>query len=183
MGLPARRALVLRPSPRPARHIRVRHNHGPWSEWGTQGYPGWNMETGWTWFDHRILAGDSDGPNVYEVAPETFTDDGFRTIFRIVTGIVSVRGRDKSLDVGALRITASVGASTATSATLNLRYSDDQGNTWSDATALELIAGEFNQSLDFRSLGTIFAPGRVFEVSDDGGLVRIDDATLDVGDE
>jgi hypothetical protein len=59
--------------------------------------------------------------------------------------------------------------------TLVLRFSDDNGKTWSASFEIELTADE-KQQLDFRSLGKVGFPGRIFEFSDTAGLLRIDGA-------
>ena len=154
-----------------------------WSNWITQGFPTWNMEHGWTWYSGRIVGAAEDGPSVFELDANVFTDEGFRNMIRTVTGLVSLRGRGSSIEVGALRITASVAGTETASPTITLRYSDDDGKTFEDPETIPLTAGESEQSYDFRSLGTIFPPGRIFEITDNGGVVTISDATLDIGDE
>lgn len=42
--------------------------------------------------------------------------------------------------------------------TVTLKYSDDAGNTYRDAGAIEVIEGEYNQNLAWRSLGMIRLP-------------------------
>jgi hypothetical protein len=158
---------------------------GRWSKWHTQGYQGqWNAENGIYWYDGRYVAASIQDPTVVELNFDSQFDDGFRTIQRVVTGLVSLRHRDQNLDVGALHVDASVGAPTYTipnppGPRMRLRYSDDEGNTWSDYDDVSLAVGDFNQDVQWRSLGTIFAPGRIFEITDDGGVIRIDGATID----
>jgi hypothetical protein len=63
-------------------------------------------------------------------------------------------------------------------ATLTLRFSDDQGKTWSADYVVTLTQGDYKGEIAYRSLGSFMAPGRIFELSDIGGLIRIDGADL-----
>lgn len=158
-----------------------------WSQWSTQGYaPLWNAELGIYWYDGRYVAADIQGPAVVELDFDSQLDDDFRSIQRVVTAIVTLRHRAQNLAVGALHLDASTGAPSYNGpnppgAQISLRYSDDEGVTWTEYDPVDLVDGVYNQDVQWRSLGTIFAPGRVFEVSDEGGTVRIDGAQLDVG--
>jgi hypothetical protein len=158
---------------------------GRWSKWYTQGFGSlWNAENGIYWYDGRYVAASIQDPTVVEMDFNSEFDDGFRTIQRVVTGLITLKHRDQTLDVGALHIDASVGAPSFTlpnppGPRMRLRYSDDEGNSWSDYENVSLVVGEYNQDVQWRSLGTVFAPGRIFEISDDGGVVRIDGAWID----
>jgi hypothetical protein len=61
-----------------------------------------------------------------------------------------------------------------------MRFSDDEGQTWSSVYSRVLIADDFDQPLRFRSLGRIRSPGRLWEISDRGGLVLIEGADADL---
>ena len=39
---------------------------------------------------------------------------------------------------------------------------------------IQLTEGAFDTEIAWRSLGSFMAPGRIFELSDSGGLIRID---------
>lgn len=150
-----------------------------WQQWRTAGLPTWNMEHGVTW-NRRVVAGDNQNPTLWALDPRSFLDDDYKGITRTVTGGFNVRTRD-SYPVGALRVTASLGAPQIVDATLTMRYSDDDGKTWSRTWSMVIEAGKFRQDLSFRSLGSMRAPGRIFELTDNGGLARIDGADADIG--
>ncbi len=67
--------------------------------------------------------------------------------------------------------------------TVKLSFSDDQGKTFTDAEILTLTNGDFTQRLDWRSLGTMQAPQRIFKITDTGAIARIDGADAEVGEE
>lgn len=161
---------------------------GRWSHWYTQGFSGqWNAEIGIYWYDGRYVAATIQDPLVVEMDFDSEFDDGFRTIYRTVTGLVTLKHRDKNIEVGALHLDASVGAPSyelpnPPGPRIGMRYSDDEGQTWTEFEYVSLTVGEYAQDVQWRSLGTIFAPGRIFQISDEGGVVRIDGATIDTGD-
>lgn len=92
---------------------------------------------------------------------------------RTVVGGVPMRLRDTQ-QVGAVYVTASLGNPQLSGADITLRTSDDSGNTWQDHGTITINPGDYEQELVWRSLGLIRAPGRIFEISDNGASVRID---------
>lgn len=154
---------------------------GQWSQFQTEGLNGWNMINGISWRGETIGA-DEQNPLIYQMNPLSFEDDGYKRIKRTVTGGLSVRQRT-FIPVYAFRITGSVGEPSMTDATINLRYSDDQGRTYIDAGSLTIEAGANEQELLWTSLGLIQSPQRIFEVSDFGGLARINGADAEIGEE
>lgn len=162
---------------------------GRWSEWSTQGYdPLWNAENGVYWYEGRYVAGTIQDALVVELDFDSQTDEGFRTIYRTATALITLRHRDQNLEVGALHLDASFGSPSYKEPNppgprIGLRYSDDEGKTWTSYEYVTLDVGSVTQDVQWRSLGTIFAPGRIFEISDEGGAVRIDGAKLDTGGE
>lgn len=147
-----------------------------WSRWRTSSLLLWNMFNGIRWNGINVAV-DLEFPVVFEIRGDLQSDEGFRPITRIVTGAMPVIGRDfKSCDF--VYMSGSVGSQTDPDATVDLRFSDDQGNTWSDVFSITLDDGDTNQQLSWRSLGQMKSPARIFEFTDTGGLVRID--SLDV---
>lgn len=149
-----------------------------WSQFSTGGYPDWNMKFGTMWGSGRVAGGDEIGQFVWELNPAAVIDEGFRDLLHVATGGIATRNRVRKA-VERFVITGSVGKlDTASGATISLRWSDDLGQTWSDYWPIDLT-GDPGQEIAWRSLGAFGAPGRIFEISDVGGMVRIDGA--DVG--
>lgn len=147
-----------------------------WCKFITDGQPGWNMKNGTMWGTSRIVGGDAINGFVWELDPSAVLDDGWRDINHVVTGGLNTRDRVYH-SVDAFRISASAGQlDEVNGTTMTFNYSDDQGKTWSDDYILDLVYDDFSQELAWRSLGSFNAPGRIFQVQDVGGTIRIDGA-------
>jgi len=152
-----------------------------WSEWKTEGFDtGWNAYVGMNWgSEDRIIAGDRQNPIVWEIDPETFIDEGFKDIRRTVTAIIPQSGWSW-VSHDSVQLLASVGSPSGAAPTIELTFSDDQGETWqSPEDGLIVLDADKNQQLDWMSLGSFQAPGRIVNISDWGGVARIDRATYE----
>lgn len=148
---------------------------GQWHRWYTGAdKPHWRLTAAVTW-GRRVIGIDSDGDALLEITPDAFLD-GDAHIPHVVTGFVPHRTRDYRSNTF-LRILGSIGYpdEELEDPVLELRISDDAGATWKGPYTVELT-DDPQQDVTFRSLGRIGSPGRAFELSDTGGLVRIDAA-------
>lgn len=151
---------------------------GKWSQFQTAGFVGWNMRNGATFGAARIAGADVSSGEIWELDPDALRDEGFRDVDHTVTAGVQTRSR-VFMSCDAVRLTASVGTLTEPDgATITLKFSDDQGNTWSDPYTVTLTEKDFTGEIAWTSLGSFMAPGRIFQVSDVGGVVRIDGADV-----
>lgn len=148
-----------------------------WSKWYTTGFVNWDVANGTMW-GQRIVGCDLATNDVWEVSPTQLKDNGSIDVVHVVSGAIQTRSRDyTSCDV--VRVSASIGLlDDAAGATFNLRFSDDNGQSWSSTYSVNLTQGNTTDEIAFRSLGSFNAPGRVFEFSDTGGLIRIDGADM-----
>ncbi len=156
-----------------------------WNHPTTQGFTQWNLTAGVVW-NNRIVGGDLLNPILWELDPTVVNDEGFRSIFHCCTGGIATRSRT-SIGCEAFRLTASIGLiDDVGGATLNLRFSDDNENTWSQYYPITLTTGSpfggYTAELAWQGLGSFMAPGRIFEISDTGGLIRIDGADAGLND-
>lgn len=152
---------------------------GQWANFQTDSYVGWNMRNG-TMFDNnsRTAGADNQSGFIWELDPDQLLDEAFRDILHTVTGGIATRNR-VFLSCDALRLTLSAGTLTDSSgADISMRFSDDQGKTWSAPYTITMQELVYNQDIAFTSLGSFMAPGRIFEISDSGGPVRIDGADV-----
>lgn len=149
-----------------------------WAKWDTDGYGTWNMDDGLMW-NGRVVASDLVEPVLWELDPDTTLDDDWRLVHHVMTGGIEWRSRSGKRN-DALRVAASVGMISPGGMTIRLRFSDDRGNTWTTMEDITLLDGDFSGEIAWRSLGSIQAPGRIYELSDFGGTIRIDGATSDI---
>lgn len=150
-----------------------------WSQFITAGFNGWNLTNGTVW-GQRIVGGDMLTGDMWEMRPGALQDNDAVSITHVVTGGLQTRERG-SKAVAGLWLTGSVGQQQDTGgAAVTLSFSDDQGKSWVTMDTLPLVEGTFTE-LAWRSLGSFDAPGRIFKITDVGGLLRIDgcDAALD----
>lgn len=146
-----------------------------WCKFVTNGYGQWNFTNGCQW-GNRVVGGDLLTDQVWELRPTALLDEGWRDINHVVTGGIATRSR-VYVSCDNLRVAGSIGLlDELNGATMTLRYSDDQEATWSDPFTIQLTEDEFDGEIAWRSLGSFMAPGRIFELSDIGGLIRIDGA-------
>lgn len=152
---------------------------GQWHHWYTGASAGtWNMYRGVMW-NGRVLAADQELSKIWELDPASMLDQEEFGITRAVTAFQAIRGK-ASARVGSFRLTADVGAPDSDGAEVSMRFSDDEGQTWSNAQTRVLASNDFDQVLRFRSLGRLRAPGRIWEIRDTGGAVLIQGADADM---
>lgn len=142
-----------------------------WIQLQTQGFDGMNFQHGVMW-DIRIIGGDALYGYLYELDPNQPFDEAWREIEHTVTGQTVSRNMN-FVTVGNFRLTATVGDLQENDSVINLRFSDDNGNTWSNYYPLTLQSGNYSQLLIWQSLGGFRTPGRIFEISDSAGLVGL----------
>lgn len=139
--------------------------------------PLWNMFRGIVW-KGRVLAADMETADIWELDPHSFLDEDIDPIKRIVSAFIPFRGSESRRN-GALRIIARK-EDVAQPATVTMRFSNDGGQTWSTDRVVLLPSNSYSQRLEFRSLGRIRAPGRLIEIEDTGGFVRLEGADADL---
>lgn len=158
-----------------------------WCNFQTQNSIGWNLRNGTVWNTGapRIVGGDSTGPYIWELDPLALFDDGFRDVSHAATAGIMLRSR-VYVSMAELRIAASAGLldDTTGAAYMQLTYSDDGGQTYQGPFLVNLIVGttpDGQQDIRFSSLGSFMAPGRVMQLADVGGVLRLDgvDVMLD----
>ena len=150
-----------------------------WSNWETSGETVWNAVHGVEKWNDMVVAADQTSSSIYKLTADTAVDEGSLPISCTTTGILKNRERDPLL-LGELRISASVGAPYQDLASVTLRWSDDQGQSYTTPLTIELEDGNDSQQLRWRSLGRFDAPLRIFEISDTGGLARINGCDVEV---
>jgi hypothetical protein len=169
---------------------------GQWSEWDGSSNPFWRASLGLNWIgvaksdylggvSTPVIAGDDSCGILWSLDPTQGYDDNIDStgddvpVVRAVRGGIPFRGRHRSRTNG-VWLTISNGAPVLPLAAVTLRTSDDQGVTWQDRGSITVTPSDYNQQLYWRSLGLMRAPGRLFEFEDNGAMIRIDSADVDM---
>lgn len=142
-----------------------------WSQFITQGFDGLNFAHGVMW-KLRIFGSDLLYPYLYELTADQADDEGFRPVEHVVTGGVATRAPDM-IGVANFRLTGSTGKLSDATTSVNLTFSDDNGNSWVGPFTIDLAEGQTDQPLVWSGLGSFAAPGRIFQVSDAGGMLSL----------
>jgi hypothetical protein len=125
----------------------------------------------------RVMGGDVLYPSLYELDPTQPDDEGWRPVMHVVTGGVQTRSPNM-IGVANFRLTASAGVLSDATTAVNLTFSDDNGKTWSDVYSIEVAQGDAATPLVWSALGSFSAPGRIFQISDEGGMLSISGADV-----
>lgn len=154
-----------------------------WSQWASPARSNWRAHCGQNWlgmstntfsrgFGSDVVAGDDATGILWVLDPATGVDDNTDTgttgFVRMVIGGVPLNGRDVA-PCNAAQLTASLGnlAMTGATITATLRTSDDGGNGYINHGTVTLTNSR-SQVVEWRALGQMKQPGRVFEISDTG---------------
>jgi hypothetical protein len=169
-----------------------------WYTWGTENSSLWRPFTGMNWqggnsnsevYGSNVIVGDSSNGALYFLDPDGDLDDGpvtdingetpSYTFERTAYGQYPTRGYDVT-PCWSLKLMGSAGEYPEEPSTVNLSTSDDWGHTYKDWGDKTTPVGDYTVRIDWRSLGSIRAPGRIFRITDHGALKRID--SLEMGD-
>lgn len=113
--------------------------------------------------DTVILAGDSETNTVWTLDADASSDNG-DVFARQVGGFISNVGEPISCDSLSLNVDVGWSPTPGVEPLLQMRFSDDQGNTWSSWKEKSLgDQGYYGKDITFRSLGLIVRPGRLFQ--------------------
>jgi hypothetical protein len=155
---------------------------GAWARFETQGYSGhWNMKNGFQWVSgKKVVAGDIAQGLLWYMVPNSGYDEGWRPIETEVRGLL-LSDAIESSKVYALRLHGAPGVLGDTEEpVLYMRFSDDNGATWSEEYSHVLTTGT-RERIEWRSLGSFAFPGRIFRFYDHGGLRFIGYVKAEVG--
>ena len=155
---------------------------GQWAKWETAGYSTWNAENGIEW-NNEVYFGDNTGPTLWKLDPDSYLDDDFRLITRVVTGGIPAEARE-TIRTGmfVLSVTKQGEIDDESTPSVQLSLSADGGFSWNDRDAITINSAEL-QDFSWRSLGIIKSPGRVYKVTDTGAFVTIKGADQKLGGE
>lgn len=139
-------------------------------------------------YGSNVIVGDDSYGVLWILDPIKETDDSLLTdtvapFDRQATGQMVVRGH-KTVPVFSVQLNGSFGAPGTEVNSIKLSYSDDAGRTYVDADINQsTAAGDFAQYVEWRGLGVARQPGRLFRITDEGALARIDSMSVNDGSE
>lgn len=163
--------------------------------WGSGNGRLWKAYDGVNWpgggspsyiYGSNIVVGDDANGSLYFLDPNADQDDDSiqgsllkRNFTREVSGQVALKGYAAARCYG-VELLGSIGQHSPSSAdpSVTLSYSDDRGVTYVDANPVTIDYGDYSGRVFWRSLGSIRAPGRIFNIRDYGALKRIDSLTM-----
>ena len=132
-----------------------------WARWDTYQLPYWLAQTG-IQIKSTVYAGDNESNKVYQLV-EGVGDDTLPVI-REVSGFLPATGKPIKISEVVAYVNSGWSPSYALEPFLELRWSDDQGATWSDYVRASLgERGDYIRKVSYRSLGLLRNAGRVFE--------------------
>lgn len=161
-----------------------------WVDWDSFGETFWTVNTGINWaggerqafnYGSNVLVGDDtygllyflNPKQPYDENPEAGDPQQERFFPRVLQAQVPMVGRSV-LPCYACWLTTDMGAPAYLGAGVTLEISDDAGKSYDDMGTVTVTAGENSPEIAWYSLGQVEAPGRLFRITDDGAVARID---------
>lgn len=171
-----------------------------WMDWDAFGLSYWPVNIGFNWVDGQGLSGDTAGSNVlvgddsypllyflnptqpFDQSPEPLDTQQEIYFPRTIQGQVPMVGR-QVMPCYTVWLTTDMGSPAYLGAGVKLEISDDAGKTYDDMGTVTVTLGENSPELAWYSLGQIQAPGRLFRITDDGAVARIDNMEMNDPDD
>jgi len=170
---------------------------GSWASWDSAQRNVLQANSGFNWASvlgsldpnapsTNVIMGDDTFSTLWTMTTDSGADSGpfegdtARPFSRAVLGGIPLRDR-ASPRCNAATLTGSIGDPAMVTTTITMRYSDDNGRTYTNAGTVVVLPNDFLKEVRWRSLGLMRAPGRLFEIVDSGATVRIDGLDVDVG--
>jgi hypothetical protein len=170
-----------------------------WYVWGTRTSQLWRPYDGVNWlgagffadsYGSNVVVGDDGNGSLYFLDPNYDYDDNHlvgdedpSTFERVSMALILSKDYVSRPCFGVI-LSGSQGE-TADDLSLftgvKLEISDDVGHTYTDMGTITTTTGDYNQRVHWRSLGSVRQPGRIFKITDDGTLKRIDSLEMEDG--
>lgn len=159
-----------------------------WYVWGDADGDIWKLNCGINWtsagtlmndYGSNVLVGDYANGALYMLDPDYIYDDdrwnegNEQRFTRFAQGQIEVRGPDLVSCYG-VQLLGTPGEADADGLGVSLLYSDDRGKSYEDAGAITVAVGDYAARIEWWSLGSMNAPGRLFRIQDDGALASLD---------
>lgn len=149
---------------------------GRWSSWKSGTLPFMNMNLTVRWRG-AIYGASLTEPVLLRFDPSVATDEGFRVNTFIASGRIQYEQR-QYVAMPEAQIFGSLGLR---GGNVTLRYSNDDGASYITAGTRAVAPGARGFDLLYFDLGSMRAPGRLFEIEDSGTLRRISGLKVQTG--
>lgn len=147
-----------------------------WTLWRSGDLTLWNAQYHVRW-NGEYYAGSVIDNSVVKIDPESVLDDSFRDNTFRVTGRIEYQNR-RFVQNPEAQIFGSIGDR---GGEVTLRYSNDEGETWSADRTVSVTAGMRDDNVLFYDMGSVRAPGRIYQIEDKGALRRIQSLRVKLG--
>src|SRR6478609_2040170 len=150
-----------------------------WYNWGSGTADLWRAYHGTNWiggnslsreYGSNIVVGDDGNGSIYFLKPEGVDDDDPhagpdvpRPFRRELTAMAIVPGSYESFPCYGLELFGSIGE-TDDERGVTLQLSDDRGMSYETVDTITVAPNDIGARLDWRSLGSMEAPGRLFKI-------------------
>jgi hypothetical protein len=170
-----------------------------WYVWGTRASQLWRPYDGVNWlgagyfadsYGSNVVVGDDGNGSLYFLDPNYDYDDNHLvgdenpgTFERVAMALILSKDYASKPCFGVI-LSGSQGETAndlALFTGVKLEVSDDVGHTYTDMGTITTTDGDYNQRVHWRSLGSVRQPGRIFKITDDGTLKRIDSLEMEDG--
>nr|GAT42385.1 predicted protein [Mycena chlorophos] len=172
-----------------------------WTEWTSDDLPFWRVNTGINWVGGQaigvqfgntdIVVGDDTWGVLYFLDPTQGFDDFPDNLApessqqvpfpRVCMAQTTVNGRNFVPCYAVFLDGDNYGLTANFTPYVQLETSDDQGLSWINHGVITLQPNTFDQDYRWTSLGQMQSPGRLFKITDNGILQRID--SLEMSDD
>lgn len=163
-----------------------------WYVWGTRDTQLWRPYDGVNWlgagyfanaYGSNVVVGDDGNGSLYFLDPNYSYDDNHlvgaedpSTFERVAMALASNPSYDAKACYG-VSLLGSIGEEPddlSLFTGVKLEISDNSGHDYIDMGSLVVTPSDYSQRLNWRSLGSIRQPGRIFKITNNGALKRID---------
>lgn len=151
---------------------------GNWARWDSYGQDIFRAHLGFQ-YQNKVLCGDVTTNDIWLLEEGSTDTDANDPVVREVSGGIFNTGKPYQCTDVIVRVNAGWTESYTDEPQLEMRFSDDQGATWSSYQQGVGLRGQYLTDVIFRSLGLIVRPGRLFEFRfTEPTRIRIDYATI-----
>lgn len=147
-----------------------------WAQWNSGSLLYWDVQFMQDWGDFTYASTLIDN-SIVQIDPDSVLDDSFRVNTFQATGRVESQSR-RWVQNPEAQLFGSIGLR---GGDVTLRMSDNEGETFMPDMTIEMTEGVRDANVVFYNLGSVRAPGRLYQIEDEGALRRIQSLKIILG--